>query len=114
MSKARHWFHAAVTFTAAFFSLALLLHALWIPAKAELAQWLIEQSWQQALDGRPELPPWPWADTRPLGVLSVPAHGVRQMVLEGNSGRNLAFGPVLLDGSVQGHDLVISGHVQNS
>ena len=44
-----------------------------------------------------------------MGVLSVPGLGIRQIILEGNSGRNLAFGPVLLDGAV-GQDLVISGH----
>jgi sortase A len=43
-------------------------------------------------------------------VLSVPKLGVSQVVLEGNSGRNLAFGPVLLDGSLNGRDRIISGH----
>ncbi len=32
------------------------------------------------------------------------------MVLEGNSGRNLAFGPVLVDGTLDSRDRVISGH----
>jgi sortase A len=86
-----------------------LLNALWIPAKAELAQWLIERSWQQAQDGNENAQPWPWADTRAVGVLSVPGLGIRQIILEGNSGRNLAFGPVMLAGEV-GHDQVISGH----
>lgn len=110
MNRTRHWLSAAVPFTAALFSLLLIFQALWIPAKAQLAQWLIEHSWQQALNGNEQARPWPWADTRPLGVLSVPGRNIRQMILEGNSGRNLAFGPVLLDGSEQGRDLVISGH----
>ena len=108
--KTRYWLCAAVPLTAAFFSLLFIAQALWIPLKAELAQWLIERSWQQALAGDEHARPWPWADTRPLGVLSVPGRNIRQMILEGNSGRNLAFGPVLLDGSSQGQDLVISGH----
>ena len=110
MSPTRHWLYAAVVFTAAFFSLVLVARALWIPAKAELAQWLIEYSWEQSLAGDEQARPWPWADTRPMGVLSLPGRNIRQIVLEGNSGRNLAFGPVLLDGSVPGQDLVISGH----
>ncbi len=110
MTRARHWFYAAVPSTAAFFSVLLLLQALWIPAKAELAQWLISHSWQQALSGNQGVRPWPWADTRPVGILSVPDRGIKQMILEGNSGRNLAFGPVLVDGSGHGRDLVISGH----
>ena len=110
MSPTRHWLYAAVPLTAAFFSLIFIARALWIPAKAELAQWLIEHSWEQVLAGDEQARPWPWADTRPMGILSVPGLDIRQMILEGNSGRNLAFGPVLLDGSGQGQDLVISGH----
>ena len=109
MKQTRHWLNAAVSLTAAFFSMLYLLSALWIPAKAELAQWLIERSWQQTQEGNENARPWPWADTRAVGVLTVPGLGIRQIILEGNSGRNLAFGPVLLDGEV-GHDLVISGH----
>ena len=110
MKKQRHWLYAAVPLTAAFFSLLMLAQALWIPLKAELAQWLIERSWQQMLNGDTPSRPWPWADTRPLAVLTIPAHGIRQLVLEGSSGRNLAFGPVFLDGTLTGLDLVISGH----
>ena len=109
MKQTRHWLYAAVSLTAAFFSMLSLASALWIPAKAELAQWLIERSWQQARAGNENARPWPWADTRAVGVLSVPGLGIRQFILEGNSGRNLAFGPVLLDGET-GQDLVISGH----
>jgi len=110
MIKTRYWLYAAVPLTAAIFSLLFIAQALWIPVKAELAQWLIERSWQQALAWDEPVRPWPWADTRPMGVLSVPGLDIRQMILEGNSGRNLAFGPVLLDGSAQGQDLVINGH----
>ncbi len=100
---------AAVALAAAFFSTLYLISALWIPVKAELAQWLIERSWQQTQQGHKNARPWPWADTRAVGVLSIPGLGIRQIILEGNSGRNLAFGPVLLDGAL-GQDLVISGH----
>ena len=109
MKQTRHWLYAAVSITAAFFSMLYLVNALWIPAKAELAQWLIERSWRQAQEGNENARPWPWADTRAVGVLTVPGLGIRQIILEGNSGRNLAFGPVLHAGEV-GHDLVISGH----
>jgi len=110
VKKPCHWLYAAVLPTAAFFSALLLAEALWIPLKAELAQWLIERSWQETLRGNPGARPWPWADTRAVAVLSVPKLGVSQVVLEGNSGRNLAFGPVLLDGSLNGRDRIISGH----
>lgn len=110
MRKPGHWLYAAVPATAAFFSLLMISQALWIPVKAELAQALIQHSWRQELNGKPVSRPWPWADTRPAAELEVPSLGVRQVVLEGNSGRNLAFGPVFLDGTSRGRDMVISGH----
>ncbi len=110
MKKPGHWLYAAVPSTAAFFSLLLLVQACWIPVKAELAQWLIERSWEKTLGGDPDSRPWPWADTRAEAILSVPSRGIRQVVLAGNSGRNLAFGPVFVDGSPDSRDRVISGH----
>jgi len=110
MTRIRHWPYAAVPVTAAFFSLVFLIHALWIPVKAELAQWLIARSWERTLAGEAGASPWPWADTRAVGVLTAPGRGVRQMILAGNSGRNLAFGPVLMDGSEASEDLVLNGH----
>ncbi|HKJ18857.1 MAG TPA: class GN sortase [Xanthomonadales bacterium] len=105
MRALSHWRFAAVFITAAFLS----LNALWIPAKAELAQWLLERSWNDIQAGAEWSPPWPWADTQPVAVLSVPSLNIRQLVLEGDSGRNLAFGPVLR-GSTSSRDLVISAH----
>ena len=104
------WRYAAAPGAAAFFSFCIALSAAWIPLKAELAQWLIERSWEARVNGRGTPPPWPWADTRPAAVLTVPRLGERLVVLEGSSGRNLAFGPVFLDGTLGGADLVVSGH----
>lgn len=101
---------AAVSLAAALFSLLLLAQALWIPLKAELAQWLIARSWSRLSAGAVEARPWPWADTQAIGVLGVPGHGLRQIVLNGNSGRNLAFGPVLHAESAAGGDWLLSGH----
>lgn len=67
--------------------------AAWIPAKAWLAQRLLERAWSAALrDGR-AVRPWPWADTVPVARLRVPRLGVDAIVLAGDSGRVLAFGP---------------------
>jgi sortase A len=99
------WPFAAVLVTAAFF----LVNALWIPAKAGLAQLLLEDAWQRNLAGEKNAKPWPWADTSPVGVLEVPALGVRLIVLEGNSGRNLAFGPTM-QSATEVKDKILSGH----
>jgi sortase A len=110
MTRQAFRLYAAVPGTAAFFALLLALDAAWIPLKAELAQWLIERSWRQALAGAPAQPPWPWADTTAVAVLDAPAHDVRLYVLSGNNGRNLAFGPVLTEGNAGSRDQLISGH----
>lgn len=104
----RHWLLAAVCFTAAAFS----FDALWIPVKAELAQHLLERAWLRTLAGEADAKPWPWADTRAVAVLEVPRLGLREIVLEGSSGRNLAFGPTLVNtgGLEVSPDRVLSGH----
>ena len=104
----RHWILVAVCLTATIF----LFDALWIPVKAELAQHLLERSWLRTLAGEPDAKPWPWADTRAVAVLEVPRLGLREIVLEGSSGRNLAFGPTLVNTGQLGEssDRVLSGH----
>ncbi len=105
MGAIRYWLLAAVIITAAFFS----ARAAWVPAKAGLAQLLMERAWQRALAGEAAPQPWPWADTSPVAVLEVPRLNIRQLVLEGASGRNLAFGPAALT-AIGAPDLVLSGH----
>ncbi len=104
----RHWCLAAVAFTAAVFS----FDALWIPVKAEIAQHLLERAWLRTLAGEADARPWPWADTRAVAILEVPRLGLREIVLEGSSGRNLAFGPTLVNtGRIErASDRVLSGH----
>ena len=89
---------------------------LWIHGKAWAAQVLIARAWDEALaeKGRGRAaPPWPWADTRPVARLEVPALDVDEIVLAGASGRTLAFGPGHLDGTAAPGApglSVVSGH----
>jgi sortase A len=76
-----------------------LASAAWLPAKAWLAQLLIQRAWASALATGRAPPPWPWADTEPVARLVVPALNVDQIVLAHATGRSLAFGPGHLDGS---------------
>jgi sortase A len=107
--KRRTWALAA----AASLGLALFGHGLYIPAKAVLAQYLLEDAWQQTLRGAHQARPWGWADTWPVARLRQPRLGIDQIVLAGASGRVLAFGPGRVSGSaVPGEpgNVVISGH----
>jgi sortase A len=89
--------------------------AAWIHAKAVLAQALIGAAWRREQAGSPRTQPWPWADTRPLARLTFGegADARTFMVLEGSSGRNLAFGPAHDPASVapgEPGNSVIDGH----
>jgi sortase A len=84
----------------------LLAGAVWelgsagvIAAKAEAAQWLIRRAWAEARATGAEVRPWPWADTRAVARLIVPARGVDLIVLASAAGRTLAFAPGHLDGT---------------
>ena len=85
----------------------------YIHAKAVLAQILLEAAWVDTLNGHKEVKPWPWADTWPVGRLTVPRLGISRIVLAGASGASLAFGPGLFSGmSFPGDsdNTVIAGH----
>lgn len=68
--------------------------AVYIQAKAHLAQVLIGRAWEETLASNGQrVKPWPWADTWPVARLEVPKHGVDLFVLAGATGNALAFGP---------------------
>ncbi len=85
----------------------------WIPAKAWLAQALMQHAWLRSSAGDTDARPWPWADTRPVARLSAQDGAVELIVLEGGSGRTLAFAPGHLSASVLPGEIgnsVIAGH----
>jgi sortase A len=67
--------------------------ALFIPAKAVVAQILLHRAWERTLAGEANVKPWPWADTWPVARLKLPDTGTDLIVLAGASGQALAFGP---------------------
>lgn len=65
-----------------------------IKAKAWLAPVLIERAWQRSQSvGAVGVKPWTWADTYPVARLRVPSADQNLLVLAGDSGNALAFGP---------------------
>lgn len=94
-----------------------LLWGFWIPAKAVLAQILLQRAWNISLQTQQPKKPWPWADIWPIGRLRQPQLGVDLVVLEGASGEALAFGPGRLEGSSELNDnehAVLAGHRDTS
>ncbi len=85
----------------------------YIPAKALLAQELMQRAWVRGTEGHEQATPWPWADTWPVARLGARAGDIDLIVLAGGSGRTLAFGPGHLSASAmpgQKGNTVIAGH----
>ena len=76
--------------------LALLAQGLWIPIKAQAAQFLLARAWERSMAGYPA-PPGPGADTTAVAKLSLA--GKSFVVLGGGSGQALAFAPSHLPGT---------------
>ena len=73
--------------------LALCGQGLWIPAKAALAQVLLERAFARSVATGQPVKPWPWADTWPVARITFPRLHRAVIVLDGASGQALAFGP---------------------
>lgn len=82
-----------------FLGLYYVATGLWIPLKARVAQYLLEEAWSQSIVSGDLVKPWPWADSWPVGRLQQQRLGVDLIVLEGQSGAVLAFGPGHLSSS---------------
>jgi len=86
---------------------------IYIYTNAGTAQHLPKADSEQTRIDRSATKPWPWADTAPLARLTLPAYGVDLLVLEGSSGRSLAFGPGHITGTAlpgERGNSVISAH----
>jgi len=82
--------------TAAAFALAglwLIGDALYIHAKAIVAQVLLNRAFAAEVESGAIVKPWSWADTWPVARIEVPRLAAHAIVLAGGSGQALAFGP---------------------
>lgn len=94
-------------------AVALCVDAGWLHAKAWLAQQLLHAAWDETRVSQRAHKPWPWADTAPVARLRADHLGVDQIVLRGDAGRTLAFGPGWAEASTAPGDpgtVVVSGH----
>ena len=85
----------------------------YIPAKAWLAQELMQRAWMRTGAGEERATPWPWADTWPVARLTAKRRDIDLIVLAGGSGRTLAFGPGHLSASAMPGEIgnsIIAGH----
>ena len=95
------------------FGFLSLSQGAYIPVKAWLAQELMLKAWSRMQSGESRVTPWPWADTWPVARLTARSSDVDLIVLAGDSGRTLAFGPGHLGASAMPGEVgntVIAGH----
>jgi sortase A len=109
----RFTIRADTLFITAVFSLAIffLADGFYLKAKAKYAQYLIGDAWQHYAETGEPKKPWPWADTFPIGELTM--QNESHYILAGASGRNLAFGPSHLDNTANlgsNGNAAIAGH----
>lgn len=111
---ARHFsLQGTLTSLCLIIGMTLLSKGLYMDAKAQLAQVLIEYSWQVRDSNAAPSKPWWWADTKAIATLEVPRLNKRLFVMQDDSGESLAFGPGHLNASAQisqGGHVMIAGH----
>ena len=97
----------------AFLGLSFIAYGAYIPAKAVLAQYLINDAWNDSIRSGESHKPWKWADMHPVMKLSSDKHNQELIVLSGDKGNSLAFAPGYNLNSYmpnQGGTTVISAH----
>ncbi|MFC6441418.1 class GN sortase [Bowmanella sp. JS7-9] len=79
--------------------------------KAHVAQYLIAEAWYVTVQTGEQAKPWRWADTYPLGRLTIAEDD--SFVLAGSSGRTLAFAPGHVTGTAlpgESGNIVLAAH----
>ncbi|MGQ4274417.1 sortase domain-containing protein [Terrihabitans sp. B22-R8] len=76
--------------------IVLIARGAMIPAKAFLAQILLDRAFERSVIEQRPVKPWSWADMAPLARVSVSRLGVSQVILSGGSDQAMAFGPTQL------------------
>lgn len=78
----------------AMLGLVLVFKSSYVYGKAQLAQFLLWQAWQEnKADANRQQKAWYYADGYPVGELIIENRGISQIVLNEASNRNLAFAP---------------------
>ncbi|WP_051122660.1 class GN sortase [Euryhalocaulis caribicus] len=80
---------------------ALFGQGLYLSAKAEVAQLLLNRAWDRSVQSHTAAKPWPWADTWPVARLSAPRLKQSAVVLAEAGGEAMAFGPAHLSQTPQ-------------
>ena len=104
---------AGICWLVGLIGLATFAYGAYIPIKAELAQLLIHRAWDESVETGEQVKPWGWADMHPVLRLQSTQHDQDLIVLSGDTGNVLAFGPGLSNDTpyiARPSSMMISGH----
>ena len=73
-------------------ALILLARASEVPLKALVGQFILKEVWEKTIATGNEFEPWPSADFKVAGELTVPRLGLSQIVLDRASGEARTWG----------------------
>ena len=73
-------------------ALILLARASEVPLKALVGQFMLKEVWEKSIATGNEFKPWPSADFKVAGELTVPRLGLSQIVLDRASGEAMTWG----------------------
>ncbi|WPE18710.1 class GN sortase [Candidatus Thioglobus autotrophicus] len=77
----------------AIIGISTFAYGAYTPLKAEAAQYMIKSAWNVANKTGYQVKPWNWMDSHPVIRLKSAKHNQDLIVLEGDTGNVLAFGP---------------------
>lgn len=90
--------------------MVLVGYGLYFPARAALAEILLQRAFAAAGEDEMAPRPWLWADIRPVAGLEVSRHEVSLLIVEGSNDGSLALGPRHVRGTAMpgqyGHSVV--------
>jgi sortase A len=77
----------------AMIGISTFAYGAYIPIKAEAAQYMVQSAWNVSNKTGFQVKPWNWMDSHPVMRLKSAKHNQDLIVLEGDTGNVLAFGP---------------------
>jgi sortase A len=95
-------------FALIFVAITIGIYALYMPVKAVVASFLINNAWEESIKSGKNIKPWSWADLTPVYKLTSKDNDF--VVLFGDGGNSLAFSPGLNPQSKHDKTKIISGH----
>ena len=92
------------------FGISLTAKPTYYYMKGICAQLLLEKAWSITKRTGNSSKAWSWADTLPVAKLKIPEISLNQIVLEGEEIEAMAFGPAIIESSLESKNVIIAGH----